>query len=408
MGDDDTSTKKYHQIVVPDHALKPDTSGTSFLRMGTFPSLTDSTQQPPGFRKSHKLAELAGEHHLKTGGSWHHVDGNRVETTTGRKVEVIAGSYVAHRGPGNSPGVNFSATWASNSYTQVGSRDVPIGWDPNNSPATAPSPTPVYPPDNFVETLSFTYDGSRMGDDPLSHIETTPPDLSTNNALTDGDVVAVTWAQRVLTYVGSTGRPVPVVYAETHVGSIQSKTFSHTGDITTWNHADSAGGTVWTDTLASAAIVTTSEAPTITVTNTGVNLLTNNVGFQEVLNLGPAVATATAAGAVTTLTLAGAVATLTAAGAVATVTQALVISNINVGKQIVVNMPSRSQFTLDEEGLHNTKTDATNAETRLANIESRIRVSETAISETNTHLDQTDTRVGGIQAYLGAMLLHGM
>src|ERR1700760_4735368 len=159
MSQDDRSTKdaKYQQIVVPDHALKPDTSGTSFLRTGTFPSLTDPTKQPPGFRESRELARLAGDHHLKTGGSWHHVDGNRVDTTTGRKVEVIAGSYVAHRGPGNSPGPNFSATWATNSYTQVGSLDLPVG----STPGSTPTPTaPSDPGPGFVETLNFGYSAS--------------------------------------------------------------------------------------------------------------------------------------------------------------------------------------------------------------------------------------------------------
>ena len=258
MSHDDPSAKnakkKYHQTVVPDHALKPDTSGTSFLRTGTFPSLTDATKQPPGFQKSLALARLAGDHHLKTGGSWHHVDGNRVETTTGRKVEVIAGSYVAHRGPGNSPGPNFSATWATNSYTQIGSLDVPVGWTPGSAAGTASQPpqppgTPQPDPDdNFVERLSYGYDAfnvpmpldarrSESLDTPSTRPDPTEPagdparadgrhdrrrDRAASNK--NGDVVTTTWAQRIRTYQGSASQPgYPLVYAETQAGTIKGQ-----------------------------------------------------------------------------------------------------------------------------------------------------------------------------------------
>jgi len=234
MSHDDRSTrdatKKYQQIVVPDHALKPDTSGTSFLRTGTFPSLTDATKQPPGFRKSLELARLAGDHHLKTGGSWHHVDGNRIETTTGRKVEVIAGSYIAHRGPGNSPGPNFSATWATTSYTQVGSQDLPVGGLQSTTPA-APSP-------DYASSLTFPFSASSIIFNPPSNPnnpQAMPPDVDTtapgNTGIQNGDVATATWAQRVLTYVGSIAQPVPIVYAETHAGSIETRSYAEAGDI---------------------------------------------------------------------------------------------------------------------------------------------------------------------------------
>jgi hypothetical protein len=354
MSDDDPSTKKYHQIVVPDHGLKPDTSGTSFLRTGTFPSLTDATKQPPGFRESLALARLAGDHHLKTGGSWHHVDGNRVETTTGRKVEVIVGSYVAHRGPGNSPGPNFSATWATNSYTQIGSRDIPIGWDPEASPLQAPDTVKADPVAGWVETLSYGYDGmpdGKVDNNPLvetnqanqPNVPSTTP--GSNSHLSNGDVVAVTWAQRIFTYVGSPSKPVPFVYAETwadtyhsysyysgesrtyvgsdanpvplvyaqtwagatqtyvgdegnpvptvvartDAGSVDTRIFAHSGDIVSWNHAPD--GKFWQDALATT-ILTTSEAKAdITVTNSAPLITTANQGalintFTAALEIG--------------------------------------------------------------------------------------------------------------------------
>ena len=292
------ATKKYHQIVVPDHAVKPDTTGTSFLRTGTFPSLTDTTKQPPGFRESLALARLAGEHHLKTGGSWHHVDGNRIDTTTGRKVEVIQGSYIAHRGPGNSPGPNFSSTWATTSYTQIGSGDLPIG------PQPAPSSTspPNAPASNFADTLSFPFgDGSGFTFSPLPVPPGTPPGTpqpptsdidviptgsttSANGALTSGDVATVTWAQRTLTYIGSPSKPVGLAFAETQAGTIKQRNFAQTGDVVSWNHAPF--GKFWQDALATTILTTNSAKADITVTNTAPLLTTLNTGIQLVVNIG--------------------------------------------------------------------------------------------------------------------------
>jgi hypothetical protein len=407
MSDDDTSTKKYHQIVVPDHSLKPGTGGTSFLRTGTFPSLTDATKQPPGFQKSLALAEMAGDHHLKTGGSWHHVDGNRVETTTGRKVEVIAGSYVAHRGPGNSPGANFSSTWATNSYTQIGSKDLPIGWNPNVNPAVAPNTTNVDPDHGFADTLSFGYDGSRMGADAASRIEVNPTNPTNSNmALQSGDVAAVTWAQRIMTYVGSPSAQVPLVYAETYAaafhsysyftaeskvyvgsdanpvptviaqtdaGSIDTRSFAHSGDITTWNHAVSGSGAVWQDTVA-VGILTTNEAKAdISVFNTSPLLTTVNTGIQAVVNVGA-------------------------------------VGTFTFGPNLVMNLPSFWNFTLDETGFKLASADMTAAQqrldvlkTQLANMAQDVTSVSNTIAGTHTSLAATRTHLGAVRTYLNAL-----
>ncbi len=373
------ATKKYQQIVVPDHALKPDTSGTSFLRTGTFPSLTDTTKQPPGFRESLELAQLAGDHHLKTGGSWHHVDGNRIETTTGRKVEVIAGSYVAHRGPGNSPGPNFSATWATNSYTQIGSLDLPVGWNPG--PPVTPNNTGVDdPPDNFVESLSFPFSTNLTFNPlpgnvkvPTSDIDVIPPGTSNNSnaRLQPGDVASVTWAQRALTYVGSTTKPVWLVYAETQAGTIKAKNFAQIGDVVSWNHAPY--GKYWQDALATTILTTNEAKADITVTNTAPNILTNNIGTQEVLNLAPVMLTATAAGAVFNVI---------AAATVANVTAAAEIYNVNFGMQTVISAPENQQFMLSNGKIVAADSDMAAVRTRVDALKSALSQASFAAAAT--------------------------
>jgi|SRR6185437_10207880 len=436
MSDDD-ATKKYHQIVVPDHSLKPGAGGTSFLRTGTFPSLTDKTKQPPGFKKSVGLARLAGDHHLKTGGSWHHVDGNRVETTTGRKVEVIAGSYVAHRGPGNSPGPNFSATWATTSYTQVGSLDLPVGYSPDTSPATAPNATNVDPVAGFVETMSYNYDGSMGAEAGQALIETNQPPPNPNPAntpvattqLSPGDVLGVTWAQRIMTYVGSPKKPVPLVYAETwamsmhsfsnysvesktfvgsdaspvplvyaqtwagemqtyvgtddnpvptviartDAGSSDTRTFAHTGDITTWNHAVGASGAVWQDTVA-VGILTTQEAKAdISVFNTAPIMTTVNTGLVQ-----------------------------------ATINLAAFMTTMNIGPQLTVNIPTKTQFTIDEQGFHVTKTDTDAAHTALVNAFTNLADVVSLINNAQVTIGNTTMQLGNGSTDLSAFIVKGL
>src|SRR5262249_22737157 len=146
-----------------------------------------------------------------------------------------------------------------------------------------------------------------------------PTNTISNNLLMNGDVVTVTWGQRIMTYQGSANQVAPLVFAETQAGAIVTKSYAHSGNITTFIHAVGDTSCGWQDTLAKA-ITTSTEAAAITVTNTAANLFTNNIGTQEVLNLGPVVFTATAAPLVTTLTAAGAVETLVAAAKAATYT----------------------------------------------------------------------------------------
>jgi hypothetical protein len=416
MSDDD-ATKKYHQIVVPDHSVKPSTSGTSFLRTGTFPSLTDKAKQPPGFRKSVGLARLAGDRHLKTGGSWHHVDGNRIETTTGRKVEVIAGSYVAHRGPGNSPGPNFAATWAMNSYTQIGSEDLPVGWEPTldsqgnvevdnqgqETGASAPSAA-TNDPSGWASSLSRHYRESYDPDPTTPGTPGTKPATETGDvpSISDGDVIATTWAQRVLTYIGSTNRtvplvyqetradtfhswgyfgvesctyvgtsdsPAPKVYAETHAGFWQQKTFAHSGDITTWNHAPD--NSVWQDTLAVAMLTTNEAKVDISVFNTAPIFTTLNTCVQVVINL-------------------GAMGTLT------------------IGPNVTINLPACLTFAGDNTGVKMASLDMNNAQTQIDAIRTGLRTVTNDVSTVTTYmhdeygfLSNIRTELGGVYQNLG-------
>ncbi len=61
--DGQSVSDKYYQIGVPNFTLKPSApaGGNSFVRMGTFPSLTDAAAGPPGFPKSLELAKLVAD-----------------------------------------------------------------------------------------------------------------------------------------------------------------------------------------------------------------------------------------------------------------------------------------------------------------------------------------------------------
>src|ERR1700744_2415542 len=105
---------KYHQVAVPDHP-----GGSSFTRVGSFPSRGDPAPLPSRFA---------------TSGRGPHTDGNRINTTVGNVVDVIHGPYLASRSAAASPpGKTLAASWAESVYTQVGSSDTPIG-TPGASP----------------------------------------------------------------------------------------------------------------------------------------------------------------------------------------------------------------------------------------------------------------------------------
>jgi hypothetical protein len=151
-------TFKYYEIAIPNFSFNQTgdqtgvtrtvanvsgdpTAGSSFVRLGSFPDVTQPGKGPAGFNKSLELAKLVGDASgisgaegqdsspspyggdpnyllgfandtraqkaaltppqgkpesivlLTKGGWWDHSDGNRISTTAGDKVEIIQGNY---------------------------------------------------------------------------------------------------------------------------------------------------------------------------------------------------------------------------------------------------------------------------------------------------------------------------
>ncbi len=379
-GSPTTIGTKFYQVSVPDFSMDGG-GGNSFLRLGSAPAPTDTT---PGFQASYALAQtevkllsandasfdpanLSDDKALLTqGGVWDHTDGNRIVTTLGDKIEIIKGNYsLVVSGSDNVP-VNTSVS-APYTSTLTGSQAAPIGTGASLGPATPPGSMPM------------TAD------------------------LTPGDVFVGTWANRVLTYVGSAPTPVPVVYTETYAGTVTNNTYT-TGPVNVLTQATGAsvttttttsgggvnlntnvtggtfttanaivGGTMMTNNEADA-ITTTNTAAALTTVNTAANNFTFTFGAVETINIGPAIAAINVGLAVAAVNV----------GAIAT---------INIGPQLVVNVPSRLQFSLDEQGFHVTKTDSTAAEDRLKGIETNISNAKTGISLLSQRVNGEDTQL---------------
>lgn len=207
---------KFCQIAVPDHPVSTETTGNTFVHLGTWPEGDDAP--PPGFPQGLALLRTAGKAgRSKKGGHWGHSDGNRVTTTVGNVVDVIQGAYIAYRSSASSPpGPSLSCTWASSTYTQVGSEDMPIG----NGVGSPSDPSFSTASDDNVPYESTDLPApSGSNPDPYA-TDTT----YTDSKASSGDVVSSTWAQRVLTYTGSAKTPVPYVFSLTYAGSVLSNT----------------------------------------------------------------------------------------------------------------------------------------------------------------------------------------
>jgi hypothetical protein len=225
MADDDNkANKKSLELGVPEHGVDPGASGSTFLHIGAFPAADDDSA-PPGFKKSLGLARAAGRiGRLNTGGQWNHTDGNRITTTVGNVVDVIQGSYLGYRSSARSPpGPTLSCTWAEWSYSQVGSEDLPIGFTAATPANTAPETTGGDPSATTATDVEVTYaavntanpSGYTAGTTTAAATDTSEP-TATSTVPLDGDVVSATWAQRVLSYVGSQKTPVSWVYSYTY------------------------------------------------------------------------------------------------------------------------------------------------------------------------------------------------
>jgi hypothetical protein len=441
MADDPSkANKKSLEIGVPDHGVDPGAAGSTFVHIGAFPDPNDDSS-PPSFKKSLALARAAGRiGRLKTGGQWNHTDGNRITTTVGNVVDVIQGSYLGYRSSARSPpGPTLSCTWAEWSYSQVGSEDLPIGYtapasatasatppkaalDPTGGTATdvavsyasvtsnltAGSPVgtdaasegdtgtdagPV-PRDGDVVSATWaqrviSYVGSKAqpvsysfsytyvyssasytnapmppGTDPLTWaLSAAPSNNSDPPTLQQGDILAVTWARRVISYTGTSSQSVGIVFAETHAGSSTSNTYT-SGPNSTYVDASGPNGTVTTNTVANA-ITTAQSAANITGVNTFLTQWSFNFG--------------------------GLMTTLNAIAAQST---------INLGAQLNITLPTRAQFTIDEEGFHATKSEADGTHTALVGAFNKVvgKVNEiqgavTTVAGQNTQVSLTTALV---------------
>jgi hypothetical protein len=197
--------------------------------------------------------------------------GRTVDLFQGESREAYVGSNAAsHDGSGTNgmllDPVLVAKTWAKSSYSQTGSQDKPVGYDKPIAPATTPSGWPATP------------------------VAAMPGDV--NAAVLQGDVVSATWAQRIRSYTGSSGKYVPYVYSATFADQIQSDTTT-SGDNTSYT---TAGGTISGTTKGKAVssstestggdiTSTTTSSDNIKSTTVALNIANMVAGIKAVENL---------------------------------------------------------------------------------------------------------------------------
>jgi|HubBroStandDraft_4_1064222.scaffolds.fasta_scaffold52821_2 hypothetical protein len=191
---------------------------------------------------------------LTKGGWWDHSDGNRITTTVGDKIEIIQGNYklvVLGRQPLPPPRTGSADTNYSNLVDNAFITDVSGG----HFQEQYPSPTPC------IKTIEYSLDASTnewtlYQDNSLGNLITklkgrtvdmfqgssretyvgSDPTLSTNSSdwtpssTLDPVLTSKTWAQRIMTYVGSAQKPVPEIFTLTFADAIQDIKFV-TGDV---------------------------------------------------------------------------------------------------------------------------------------------------------------------------------
>jgi hypothetical protein len=364
---------KYHQVAVPEHP-----GGSSFVRMGSFPSGGDPAPPPAGFEKSRSMAAVTSASRVATSGQWSHSDGNRVTTTVGNVVDVIHGTYLAYRSAAASPpGPTLTATWADSVYTQVGTPDTPIGDGSSSSDPTGSDPTAT-----VVPYSKATNDADANGAD---------------TKLPKSDVVTATWAGRVLTYVGSAAKPVPYVFTQTYGGKVATYNTTTVGNVTlntatggdvdtttkitgggsSNTTTDVTGGDVNTTTNVTGgnsltktqadAITATNTAAAITNVNTAANILNQNFGIQENLN----------------------------EGAMFNVNIGFT-TNVTIGGQFNVSFPETWDLTPESTEIKGIKTD-------IAGVRADVNLDKTAIAATEQKLAAETTRITAAATDIGAV-----
>lgn len=311
----------YAQIVVPDYTLEnpvasssdnPVTTGSSFLRLGSFPSLTGG-DDPRGFSNSLALAQLVGgtatsypttsdalaanlsegedeapeslqkssgyegdanyllgfvddtRYHGKDpgttfidwvemsntvenrqaetnrllfkGGWWDHSDGNRITTTSGDKVEVIQGNYklvVLGRQDPTQTDLSTLASGAVVNDLSGGQEQIQDGgptpnvlsieWVESDGAWTLYQDNCV---NGNVTTRTYGqqaqyFKGTRITNQIGSNPHEITGAIHDVNQKTDPTIISNTWAERIETYVGANGKPVPVMMTWTHALAINN------------------------------------------------------------------------------------------------------------------------------------------------------------------------------------------
>lgn len=273
---------KYYQVAVPNFPFGGTAStpavGSSFVRLGSFPALTETF---PGFTNSVTLAKLIGDstkiaaealaaetdgslnkytgdflvgfaddtryrksadtsksarqtetkNLLTKGGWWDHADGNRVTTTTGDKIEVIQGNYkmvVLGRQPPSSYDIsNVFITDVSGGLFQE-----------QNACPTPCIKTVEYTESGGIWTL-FQDNGkgkvvTRFEGEQLDYFVGTKKEAYVGQNY-DGkvsaaddlpDVISKTWAKKIETYTGADDKPVNAIHSYTFAKEIQNYTFA--------------------------------------------------------------------------------------------------------------------------------------------------------------------------------------
>lgn len=366
---------KYHQVAVPDHP-----GGSSFLRLGSFPSGGDPAPLPAGFEKARALAGVSAAR-ATTSGHWSHTDGNRITTTVGNVVDVINGSYIAVRSAAASPpGPALTASWSSWSYTQTGSVDYPVGGG-----GSAGDPTGSQP-DSFQVTYGQTGGAT----------DSTTADGKASN----GDVIAATWAGRSMTYVGSASKPVPYVFTQTYGGKVATYTYTTVanetlttatgGDVSTTVNVSGGGSVMTTTTVNGGNSVTKTTADQITAVNTSkaitnvntaANILNQSIGFIENTN----------EGVIFNLNLG-------------------FTSNVTIGGQFDFTAPERfdlSPETTEISGIKSSIEGVTTrigaAETKIQGVETKITDVETAIQAEAAKITAAETAITDVKTDIGAV-----
>jgi hypothetical protein len=169
---------------------------------------------------------------LTKGGWWDHSDGNRVSTTAGDKVEVIQGNYkmviLGRQDPtafdiGKTAITDFSGGHFQEQYTSPTPAIKSVGWVKEDEGWALIQ-------DNGAGSVTTKFHGKQVdyftGTKKESITGLDPSDTDGTSATHDPSLLSKTWAQKIESYTGSSGKPVPHMYSETWAGKKEDLTFA--------------------------------------------------------------------------------------------------------------------------------------------------------------------------------------